>query len=312
MDVQIAQILYQAIDDSLKSTIATGTANLMAATGVIFGTFWLISLTIKSIYWLFQGLDVIFQDLLLSIGKASFIIFFAFNVGWYLNTIVPIVNELPNGVTQLLSASGQPQTNQVDAAISTFFEAVGSIIGAMEFSIWDEIGAFLLGILGLVFFLAGGLPFLLICVGTLITLKTASSILLVVGPVFIIFSLYDNTRQWFFGWLSVICGFMLTQIFFGIVITMQFNFINNFILNEGKLDTTLLGCFTTLIVFGAFTMLATELPTYAASIMGGAPSGGVGGVGGLLGRTMGTRAAGGMSRAVGRKILSMRNRNKIS
>ncbi|AWK15628.1 type IV secretion system protein [Candidatus Fukatsuia symbiotica] len=315
MDVHIAQTLYQAIDEGLKSTIATGTANVMTATGVIFGTCWLIHLTMKSIYWLFQGLDMAFQDLLLTIGKASFIIYFAFNVSWYIDTVVPVVNGLPNWMAQTLSSSGLAQSNQVDTVISTFFTALQNTIGAIKFSIWDEAAAMWLGFLALLFFLLGGIPFIMVVVGTLITLKAATSIILVVGPVFIAFSLFDQTRQWFWGWLSVIGGFMLTQILFGVVLAIEFNFINSVIINNGKIDTDILSCFSILLYFSAFTLLATELPNYAASIMGGAPSGGVSSVGGIVGRGSGLRAAGNMSKATGKSIMKgvnkFRNRNSI-
>nr|WP_235661114.1 type IV secretion system protein [Candidatus Hamiltonella defensa] len=280
MDVYIAKTLYQAIDEGLKSTIATGTANVMTATGVIFGTCWLIHLTLKSIYWLFQGLDVAFQDLLLTLGKASFIIYFAFNVGWYIDTVVPVVNGLPNWMAQTLSSSGLAQSNQVDTVISTFFNALNNTIGALKFSIWKEAAAMCLGFLALLFFLLGGIPFIMVVVGTLITLKAATSIILVVGPIFIAFSLFDQTRQWFWGWVSVIGGFMLTQILFGVVLAIEFNFIHSVIIKNGKIETDILSSFALLLYFSAFTLLATELPNYAASIMGGAPSGGVSGVGG--------------------------------
>lgn len=315
MDVHVAQTLYQAIDEGLKSTIATGTANVMTATGVIFGTCWLIHLTMKSIYWLFQGLDTAFEDLLFTIGKASFIIYFAFNVGWYIGTIVPIVNGLPNGIAQMLSSSGIEQTNQVDSVISSYIETLMKMCEAINFSIWNEAAAMWLGILALLFFIIGGGPYLLTVVGTLIVLKAATSIILVLGPIFIAFALFDQTRQWFWGWVSVIGGFMLTMILFSVIVAIQINFIDSVIIKEGEIKTDLLSCFSILLYFGAFTLLATELPNYAASIMGGAPSGGVTGVGGILGRGTGLRAAGRMANATRKGITNgigkLRNRNRI-
>lgn len=316
MDVQVAQTLYHAIDEGLKSTITTGTAKVMTATGVIYGTCWLIHLIMKSIYWLFQGLDVAFQDLLLTILKASFIIFFAFNVKWYVETVVPIVNGLPNGITQLLSTSSVSQTNLVDSLLQNFYDSLKLLLEKMDFSIFTKISVWLLGLLAFALYVIGAVPFILVCVGTLITLKAATSIILVVGPIFIAFSLFDQTRQWFWGWVSVLSGFMLTQIFFGIVLTLEMNFINANIIKPGAEVPTLLECFAILLYFGAFTLLATELPNYAASIMGGTPSGGVTGVGGILGRGTGLGTAGRMSRAAGKGIAkgvrSIRNRNKIT
>jgi type IV secretion system protein VirB6 len=311
MDVQIAQTLFQAIDDALKSTLATGTAKVMFGVGAVFGTFWLIHLTLKSIHWLFQGLDVAFQDLLLSIGKASFIMFFAFNVGWYINTVVPLVNGFPNWVTQMLSTTDNPQQNMVDTLIGQFIESLTLLVDRMEFSIWDDFNKMALGIAVFILFLIGGIPFMLVCVGTMITLKVATIVILAVGPLFLAFGLFEQTRQWFWGWVSVLGGFMLTQILFGVVITLEINFINTFIVTDGKIETTWLDAISILIYFGAFTFLAVELPNYAASIMGGAPSQTTG-VGGIMGKTLGASAAKRMSKALGSRLLRRVGRNRIS
>lgn len=312
MDVQVAQTLYQAIDASLESTLATGTTNIMMGVGVLFGIFWLIYLNMKSIHWLFQGLDVAIEDLVLTILKASFVIYFAFNVGWYINTVVPVVNDLPVWMGKILSSSGGEQYNLVDALISNFMTSVSDTASAMEFSPVSNFKGTLLGILAIVFLLVGGIPFILVCVGTLITLKAATTIILVVGPLFIALALFPVTRQYFWGWVSVIGGFMLTQVLFSVVLTLEMNFINSNIVKNGVMDTDLLSCFAILLYFGAFTMLATEIPNYAASIMGGSPAGGVTGVGGILGRSLGTAAATRMSKSMGKKLMNLRNRNRIS
>lgn len=317
MDVQIAQTLYQAIDEALKSTLATGTANVMLGAGATFYILWLIYFTMKSIHWLFDGLDVVVTDLVLTIGKASFIIYFAFNVGWYINTVVPVVNDLPVWMAKTLSSSGNDQSNLIDALIGNYIKAVEDTALAMEFNpFFTDFSVIALGLLSFLFLLIGGIPFLLVCVGTLITLKAATTIILVVGPVFIAFALYPVTRQYFWGWVGVIGGFMLTQVLFSVVLVLEMNFISSNIVKSGTVDTDLLSCLAILLYFGAFTVLATEIPNYAASIMSGTPSGGVTGVGGILGRGTGLGAAGRMSKAVGKGVAKgvnrFRNRNKIS
>lgn len=105
---------------------------------------------------------------------------------------------------------------------------------------------------------------------------------------------------------------MLTQVLFAVVVGIELNYINSFVVKNGAIETTLQSAFEILLVFGAFTMLATELPGYAASIMGGTPSGGVGGVGGLLGKTTGLGAARKMAGAAGSQIAKrFKSRNRI-
>jgi type IV secretion system protein VirB6 len=89
------------------------------------------------------------------------------------------------------------------------------------------------------------------------------------------------------------------------------NFLNTFVIKGGEIQTDLVSCFSILLYFGSFTILASELPTYAASIMGGAPTGTTG-VGGILGKTMGVNQASKVAKGAGNLLNRMRNRNKIS
>lgn len=312
MDVQIAGDLYRAIDESLKSTLGTGTAKVMVGLGAAFGSMWMVQFTLKSIYWLFQGMDAIFQDVIFTIFKMAFIVYFAFNVTWYIQNVVPFATGLPNWMGGVLSGQEGNATNQVDALIASYIDSLDKLISMMKFGFTEDWSVMFYAVLIIVFYLMGGIPFLSVCVGTMITLKAASSIILVVGPIFIAFSLFDQTRQWFWGWVSLIGGFMLTQVLFAVVVGIELNYINSFIIKNGAIEITLMGAFQILLVFGAFTLLATELPNYAASIMGGGPSGGVGGIGGILGRTSGLGAARRMSGAAAKQIAKrFKGRNQI-
>lgn len=312
MDVHIAADLFQAIDAALKSTLGSGTAKVMLGLGAVFGSMWLVQFTLKSIYWLFQGMDVIFQDVIFTILKMAFVVYFAFNVSWYISTVVPFATGLPNWMGGILSGQDGNQTNQVDGLISSYLNSLDQLVATMKFGFTEDWAVMFYAILVILFYLLGGIPFLSVCVGTMITLKAASSIITVVGPIFIAFALFDQTRQWFWGWVSVMGGFMLTQVLFAVVVGLELNYINSFVVKNGAIDTTLQSAFEILLVFGAFTMLATELPGYAASIMGGTPSGGVGGVGGLLGKTTGLGTARKMTGAVGNQIAKrFKGRNRI-
>lgn len=308
MDITIAQDLFQAIDGALKSTLGSGTAKVMLGIGAAFGSMWLVNFTLKSIYWLFQGLDVIFQDVIFSILKMAFIMYFAFNVSWYVQTVVPFVTDLPIWIGGILSGTEGSQVNQVDALIASYINSLVRLVSAMDFGWTVSVADMFIAILTILFYLIGGIPFLSVCVGTMVVLKFSTSIILVVGPIFIAFALFDQTRQWFWGWVSTIGGFMLTSVLFSVTVGIEMNYINNFIIKNGVIDTSILGAITILIVFGCFTLLATELPGYAASIMGGGSSGGVSGVpGGGLAR----KAAGFAGKHALKRIARFRGRNKI-
>ncbi|ECZ6078724.1 type IV secretion system protein, partial [Salmonella enterica] len=238
-------------------------------------------------------------------------LYMAFSISWYNSTVVPVVTDFPVWLGHILSGSGGEYTNLVDSLISSYINSIDRMVNAMEFSPLSNFKQTLYGILALLFLLLGGIPFLGVAVGTLITLKAATTIILILGPIFIVFLLFPQTGQYFWGWVGTIGGFMLTQVLFAIVLGIEINFINANIIKDGVVKTDLINCLSILLYFGAFTLLATELPGYAASIMSGAPSGGVGGVGGLIGKTTGVGAARNMSRTLGRTLVNRFNKNRL-
>lgn len=275
IELEIAQTLYRAIDDALSGIISTGTTNLMIGVGSLFGAFWLIDRTVNSINWYFQGFNGVLQTEIMNAIKSAFIIYSAFHVGWYMRVIVPFVSDMPTWTIQQLS--GVPVgTNQVDALINTYLNGLWEFIKNIDFDPIFNFKESIASVLVLICFLLGGIPFLGVCVATLLTLKVSTSLFLVVGPLFIAFALFDQTRQYFWGWVSLMGGFMLTQIIFGIAIMLEINFLNAFVLTSdpnGAMSGSFKGAFALLLYFGAFTVIATEIPNMAASVMGGAPSG---------------------------------------
>lgn len=285
MEIQIAQTLFDYVDASLKGILTNGTTNVMLGLGALFGTFWILSFTIKSIFWLYQGMTVAFREVVIEVAKVAFIAGLAWNVSWYIQTIVPFVTGLPAWMGGILSGQGGSQVNQIDGLVVSYCENLARIYDALNFS-FTELKKAYLGLQALVLYLVGGVPFLLMAVGTLIILKVSMTVMLALGPLFIAFALFDKTKQWFWGWVSIVAGFMLTQVLFAIVLALEVAFINTVIVKDGVIDTSLVGNVTMLIYFATFTMLATELPGYATSIMGGTPVS-AGGLGGIISRGSG-------------------------
>ncbi|PHM25047.1 type IV secretion system protein [Xenorhabdus budapestensis] len=271
IELHIAETLYQAVDNALSGTISTGTALLMIGVGSLFGAFWSIDRTLNVLSWYFKGFNSVLQDEIFNSIKSAFIIFSAFNVDWYMNVVVPFVNGMPTWAIQQLS-NGAVGNNQVDTLINSFLNGILNYVNVTDFSI-TNFKTTAVAVITILVMLIGGIPFLALCVATLMTLKVSTSLFLVVGPLFIAFGLFDQTRQYFWGWVSLLGGFMLTQLIFGVAITLEINFLNSFVLTNGEVDSSLGGAFALLFYFGTFSAIASEIPNYAATVMGGSPSG---------------------------------------
>ncbi|MCQ2992350.1 type IV secretion system protein [Pseudomonas tremae] len=309
MDVtKIAQTLFDFVDAALQSALVTGMAKVMLGLGALFGTLWLIHFTLRNMQWLYRGMNVAFEDVAKEIMKMAAITACAFNLPWYVQTIVPFVTGFPNWMGGILSGQEGTQTNQIDSLIIVYASNLSALIGAMEFNIiTTSFAKVWLGIQAVVFYVLGGIPFLLAAVATLFVLKVSTTAIVAVGPLFIAFLLFDQTRQYFWGWVGAIAGFMLAQILISVVLAIEIGFINTVMIKDGTLNTTLVGNIVILLVFGTFTALVIELPQQAASIMGGGPSGG-----GMISKISGFGAAKGMTRGAAAGISKLRGgRNTI-
>lgn len=307
---KIAQTLFDFVDAALQSTLVTGMAKVMLGVGAIFGTMWLLHFTLRSIHWLYRGMNVAFEDVAKEIGKMAFIASCAFNVDWYVQTIVPFVSGFPNWMGGILSGQEGMQTNQIDTLIVTYSANLLALISAMRFNIiTTSFSDIWLGVQGVVFYVVGGIPFLLAAVATLFVLKVSVTAIVAVGPLFIAFMLFDQTKQYFYGWVSAIGGFMLAQVLISIVLAIEISFINTAMISNGVMNTSIAGNIAVLLVFCTFTALVIELPGQAASIMGGGPS-----AGGLISRISGFGAAKRMTSGVASGISKIRamGRNNIN
>lgn len=310
INITLGRQIFDFIDAALQSTLADGTARVMLGLAALFGTLWTLQLTAKSLVWVWQGMGVAVQDLVISVIKMAAIVSCAFNVGWYMSIVVPIVSDFPVWLGSQLTVGSSGQVNSIDSLINSFANAVVDVYSSMKFSLSIET---LQGITIIALMLLGGIPFLTLAVGTLVVLKVSTTLLLVMGPIFIAFLLFDPTRQWFWGWISTLSGFMLTQTFFSVVIALQISFINTNIIPGGQIRNDWVGAFSILIVFNAFTLVATALPNIAASVMGGGavPTSSSGG---LLGRTFGAATGIGAAKKMAALFAASRllNRNRIS
>ena len=284
MDVQIVQPIFNAIDAAMNGTLINGTSTLMKVAGGIFGTFWTLHFTLKSIYWLMHGMDMAIKDFVSSALRMAFICSLAFTSSTYMDVIVPFVSNAPSGITQLITGSASHSTNMVDTLIGTYINTVIDVVNSLDFSIFkSDIADVALAVITLGVLIISGLAFLGVCVSTLLILKLSTTLFLVLGPVFIAFFLFDATKQYAWGWINLIAGFMLTNILFGVIVSIEINYINsNIIGSDGQFKGDWVSLLSIPLIFGAFAALAQMLPNYAASVMGGSPAGNGGGLSAML------------------------------
>ncbi|EDU5870778.1 conjugal transfer protein, partial [Salmonella enterica subsp. enterica serovar Eko] len=69
MAIEVAQPVFNAINTATQSQMASMNT-VMSVIGIVIGGFWIVYIQMKSLYWYFDGLTVIFKDILFTILKA--------------------------------------------------------------------------------------------------------------------------------------------------------------------------------------------------------------------------------------------------
>src|SRR5262245_17320680 len=132
--IELGGPIFDYIDAALHSTLAEGTARVMAGLAMLYGALWTLQFTAKTLVWYWQGLGVAIQEVVFSTLKMAAISACAFNIGWYMSVVVPFVGDFPAWVAAKLLSTPGTQINSVDALISAFVNATVSIFNGMEFS----------------------------------------------------------------------------------------------------------------------------------------------------------------------------------
>ena len=118
--------------------------------------------------------------------------------------------------------------------------------------------------------------------------KVSLLVTLMVGPIFIGCLFFPNTRHWGMNWVNQIFSYTVTILMYMILISIQQNFFDSFILGllnnvkngEGLALTAKISGFGLIMCMSLFTFIIVglKIPQIAASLTGGNPQMNVGGV----------------------------------
>ncbi|RYH53897.1 MAG: hypothetical protein EON54_13325 [Alcaligenaceae bacterium] len=160
----------------------------------------------------------------------------------YLSWVARPIFNLPSELTTALSASassapdllGQVNEKIVDL-VSAMFTAGTNLVKDM--AIGPAIALFLMGVLVIV------ATYLLLAAAmfSIIFSKLGLSMVLAVGPFFVLALVLPQTRNYFYSWLNTALYFVFYHVFTGLFIFLFIGIVNSYV---GKLNTTLGGVST--------------------------------------------------------------------
>lgn len=270
IQITMAETLFKSLDDTITNLITTGASNLMAKVSPIFCCGVCIYFGLKAIGWYKNGTDLPIIEIIEEAIKLTLMCFCSFNVGNYLRYIVPVISELSNDICSILS-NNATTANTIDALLSNMINLFVDFINHPDFSsitVFSDLNVIVTAIAAVICMIMLGLPFVIITCAILFSTYVGLKLFLVLGPLFIAFSIFPGTRDMFWGWLRLVSSFILINVLFSLVCTIEIQFIRDNFLNSQDLpDWGDLG--SMIIVFGCFIYLAKSLPSFASSVTGG-------------------------------------------
>lgn len=280
MAFAVAETIERYIQDSADNAwdvlpqIMDGLGELFAAAIGIY-----LVMVLLSYMWTGQASQLPINDLFKRFFFLALVCAFAFNGENYISWVKKPVLEIPNDIAKFFSVNGTPSASTIDEMLNNNFQVIfktWGIIGKTRF--WN-LSMILIAevILSTMIILVLGTIYVVLAFSYLMVAKVLINVLLIIGPIFIMFAFYAPTKEYFMKWV----GQILNYIFLIVIFTAVFTFLNNALLSvvnghEGSgiyigkeglgVDSLVLKFLFMYLLFIAVIM---AVPTLASSLTGG-------------------------------------------
>lgn len=254
---------FSNIDNALDTYILDISTDIIGQASPIFTSMIIIWLAIWGYMTMFGKTQEPMTDGFMKIMRISFIIALALSVGTYNGVVVDFLKNSPKEVAAIIT--GSPTNNS------------GAIIDNLALSVlntasqaWAEGGLGNIGMYIIAIVLLGFGGAMLIITAVMFALSTVyTTILLAVGPIFIMLLLFENTKRYFESWISSLMNYGFILILASAITQLTISMTENFMTNHPAGFANLSGCFTITIVFCFNIAVLKQIPTLASALGGG-------------------------------------------
>ncbi|WP_029002317.1 type IV secretion system protein [Azohydromonas australica] len=204
---------------------------------------------------------------------ASVIVAFATVGGVYHGYVIDVYNAMVLDVVKIFVPAGSElqDAHNVWATIERFNERSGALTAAIVtdgiFSLQVVVAA-----IALVIFSFGTVFFLLACMLVTVMTKGFGTFILAIGPIFMLFLMFETTRQWFVNWLGTLFGLAVLSwlVFFlmGFSLALQLKLVEAISANIGQFNV-LTQAMTYLVLCLVFAVMLWSAPSFVHGLTGG-------------------------------------------
>lgn len=259
--------IFNEVDTVLTTYVFSTSSTVITNVTPLFTSLLIIWIGIWGILLMFGKSEATLQEAFFRILRIGFIFTLGLSIGTYSAVVVDFIFGWPEEIVGWIT--GNPSSN-LAATIDLLMDSMIAIVT----SAWKKAGIFD-GNFGyyLIALIVGGFAVVIsVTLAFLILLsKIILSVLLAVGPIFIILLLFNTTQKFFESWLAALMNYGFLLLLSVLVALLIISVINTIVAGLGTPDTiaTVYGAMKVSIILLLSTLVLRQTPQLAANLGGG-------------------------------------------
>ena len=230
-----------------------------------------------AIYLAYQALydtqNLMVMESLKFTASLGLVMSMALSSTWYLEHVVPVVSNSGDGIVGVLfppdpGGNSTTSVKTVQLMSDKVGDQIKTLWGSIELDIFvgDTFTQAFQAIIMIIFLFLGSAPFFAIVVAYLVLAKMMVSLLLVIGPLFIMFAFFPATRELFKAWTGQVLNYLMLNLLFAIALNLFVKITDLTVLSpEGGFVDSFFG----FVLFIIMSFVAVQIPALASSLTGG-------------------------------------------
>lgn len=270
MSTNLFERIFANVDDALNTYVVDTVGNVVGFASPLFTSMMIVFVAMWGYLMMFGKVQEPLQDGVFRIIRIGGITALGLTVGTYMGVVVTFLQQGPEHISAVVSGSGGTSADTLDALFSQVF-AVSKAAWEKGGVLDGNFGLYLIALIVLV--IGSGLT---LFVAFLILLaKLMTTVLLGIGPLFIICLLFKVTQRFFESWIAMVSNFGLLLVLASSVGTLMTSlaqtYIDKLAPNEAAAaDAANLGDAAMLcLVFALCILVVRQVPSVAAALGGG-------------------------------------------
>ncbi|HCE4720480.1 TPA: type IV secretion system protein [Vibrio parahaemolyticus] len=262
------QATFDLVDRILASYVSDTATNIISFISPIFTSLLIVWIAIWGYLMMFGKVSEPLQEGVFRILRVGFIMALGLTIGTYTEVVVKLLSQGPEELATVV-------TGGVSTSVSSALDSLFSQVFEVSESAWHmggildaNFGMYLIALLVLAF---GGV---LTCVVAFLILlsKVMTTVLLAIGPLFIVMLLFNATQRFFEAWLGMVVNQGLILIL-GAAIGKLMISLADIAMDSMSSDPTSLSTLADAsilcLLYGLCIMVVKQVPSVAAALGGG-------------------------------------------